>query len=81
MSEHEIVDTNGIPNGILVFRGHLTYFSPDLSMVSPDCATHLFESGYDIRMIQELLGHKDVSTTMAYAYVLNKGGHCTCACI
>lgn len=37
-------------------------------------ATHLLEGGYDIRIVQELLGHKDVGSTMIYSHVLDKPG-------
>lgn len=38
--------------------------------------THLLQSGHDIRMVQDLLGHKELETTMIYTHLVKRGGHC-----
>jgi integrase len=42
-------------------------------------ATHMLQNGYEIRTVQELLGHQDVKTTMIYTHVLNRGGRGVCS--
>ena len=69
--------------GRLLALGRRPHGSPALArdsrfrgnIVRTSQSTHLLEDGYDIRTIQELLGHRSVATTMIHTQVLNRGGH------